>query len=65
QRTLDLLDDKEIVLPMRLRPGGQVSGVTWAQRFHGGAVDFSAQHSDDERAVASRMTSRAVKTTAR
>ncbi|MFA5902083.1 MAG: DUF882 domain-containing protein, partial [Hyphomicrobium sp.] len=53
QRTLDLLDDKEIVLPMRLRPGGQVSGVTWAQRFHGGAVDFSAQHSDDERAVAS------------
>lgn len=66
QRTLELLDDKEIVLPMRLRPGGQVSEVTWAQQFQGSAVDFSAQHSDDTRTTASQqLTSRSVRTTAR
>jgi uncharacterized protein YcbK (DUF882 family) len=65
QRTLDLLDDKEIVLPMRLRPGGQVARVTWAQQFQGSAVDFSAQHSDGAADVASHMTSRPVRTTAR
>ncbi len=65
QRTLELLDDKEIVLPMRLRPGGQISEVSWAQQFHGSAVDFSAQHSDDAARAASGLTSRAVRTTAR
>jgi hypothetical protein len=65
QRTLDLLDDKEIVLPMRLRPGGQVARVTWAQQFQGSAVDFSEQHSDGAADVASHMTSRPVRTTAR
>lgn len=65
QRTLDLLDDKEIVLPMRLRPGSQVAGVTWAQQFQGSAVDFSAQHSDGPAQVAARIPSRAVRTTAR
>jgi len=65
QRTLDLLDDKEIVLPMRLRPGGQVSHVTWAQQFQGSAVDFSGQHSDDAAPAASGLTSRQVRTTGR
>jgi len=67
QRTLDLLDDKEIVLPMRLRPGSQVTGVTWAQQFQGSAVDFSAQHSDGpaQVAAAARIPSRPVRTTAR
>jgi len=64
QRTLDLLDDKEIVLPMRLRPGNQVSHVMWAQQFQGGAVDFTAQHAD-EVARASGLASRQVRTTAR
>lgn len=64
QRTLDLLDDKEIVLPMRLRPGNQVSHVMWAQQFQGGAVDFTAQHAD-EVARASGLASRSVRTTAR
>lgn len=65
QRTLDLLDEKDIVLPMRLRPGEQVSGVAWAQQFHGSAVDFSAQHNDDAARLASGLTSRPVRTTAR
>ncbi len=65
QRTLDMLDDKDIVLPMRLRTGEQVSGVAWAQQFHGSAVDFSAQHNDDAARVASGLTSRPVRTTTR
>lgn len=64
RRTLDLLEDKEIVLPMRLRPGNQVSHVMWAQQFQGGAVDFTAQHAD-EVAHASGIASRSVRTTAR
>lgn len=65
QRTLELLDEKEIILPMRLRPGEQISGVAWAQQFHGSAVDFSTQHADDVAHVASGLTSRQVRTTAR
>ena len=64
-RTLDLLDEKEIVLPMRLRPGEQIAHVGWAQQFHGNAVDFSAQHNDDSARVASGLMSRPVRTTAR
>ncbi len=63
ERTLDLLDDKQIVLPMRLRPGDQISEVLWAQQFQGSAVDFSAHEHDPMRATG--LTSRAVKTTAR
>jgi hypothetical protein len=65
QRTLALLDDKQIVLPMRLRPGDQVSEVTWAQQFQGRAVDFAAHETDQQRAAASGITSRAVRTSAR
>jgi uncharacterized protein YcbK (DUF882 family) len=65
QRTLDLLDDKQIVLPMRLRPGDQISEVLWAQQFQGRAVDFTAHETDAQRAAASGLTSRPVRTTAR
>lgn len=65
ERTLDLLDDKQIVLPMRLRPGDQISGVLWAQQFQGSAVDFRAHETDPARAAASGLTSRPVKTTGR
>ncbi|HWK33161.1 MAG TPA: hypothetical protein VNR51_05730, partial [Hyphomicrobium sp.] len=65
QRTLDLLDDRPIVLPMRLRPGDQISEVLWAQQFRGNAVDFSAHERDQARALASGIASRAVRTTAR
>jgi hypothetical protein len=65
QRTLVLLDDKQIVLPMRLRPGNQVSEVTWAQQFQGRAVDFAAHETDQQRAAASGITSRPVRTSAR
>ena len=66
QRTLDLLDDKQIVLPMRLRPGDQISEVLWAQQFQGSAVDFQAHEADQARAAAaSGLTSRTVKTTGR
>lgn len=62
-RTLDLLDERQIVLPMRLRPGDQVRQVTWAQQFQGRAVDFSAQHADDTTAIG--LASRSVRTTSR
>jgi uncharacterized protein YcbK (DUF882 family) len=65
KRTLDLLDDRQIVLPMQLRPGDQISAVLWAQQFQGSAVDFSAHESDAARAAAAELTSRPVKTTAR
>ena len=65
QRTLALLDDEPIVLPMRLRPGYQNSGVTWAQQFQGRAVDFAAHETDAQRAAASGLTSRPVRTSAR
>ena len=65
ERTLDLLDDKQIVLPMRLRPGDQISEVLWAQQFRGSAVDFRAHETDPARAAASGLTSRPVKTTGR
>lgn len=64
ERTLDLLDDRQIVLPMRLRPGDQIAKVLWAQQFQGSAVDFSAHERDPQRA-ATGLTSRPVKTTAR
>jgi hypothetical protein len=64
-RTLDLLDERQIALPMQLRPGSQVTGVQWAQQFRGNAVDFSAQHRDDATGSTSGLTSRAVRTTAR
>jgi uncharacterized protein YcbK (DUF882 family) len=65
QKTLALLDDRQIVLPMRLRPGDQVSEVTWAQQFQGRAVDFAAHETDQQRAAASGITSRPVRTSAR
>lgn len=64
-RTLDLLDERQIVLPMRLRPGDQIAEVLWAQQFQGNAVDFSAQQGNKASEAASGLTSRAVKTTAR
>jgi uncharacterized protein YcbK (DUF882 family) len=63
ERTLDLLDDKQIVLPMRLRPGDQFAEVLWAQQFQGNAVDFKAHETDAARATG--LTSRTVKTTGR
>ena len=63
ERTLDLLDDKQIVLPMRLRPGDQIAEVLWAQQFQGNAVDFKAHETDPARQTG--LTSRSVKTTAR
>ena len=56
ERTLDLLDDKQIVLPMRLRPGDQIAEVLWAQQFRGNAVDFKAHETDAARATG--LTSR-------
>ncbi len=41
-RTLDLLDDRTVVLPLGLRPGEQTAEVARAQQFRGGAVDASA-----------------------
>lgn len=66
-RTLDLLDDKPIVLPMRLRPGDQIGEVLWAQQFKGSAVDFSAheQQAASTHVAAPGIASRQVKTSTR
>jgi uncharacterized protein YcbK (DUF882 family) len=40
-RTLDLLDDRPVVLPLRLRAGEQKAEVAKAQKFRGDAVDAS------------------------
>ena len=41
-RTLDLLDDRPVVLPLHLRSGEQKAEVAKAQQFRGDAVDASA-----------------------
>jgi uncharacterized protein YcbK (DUF882 family) len=65
-RTLDLLDDRQIVLPLKLRPGRQVAEVMWAQQFQGDAVDVSAlEEALSTRNALSSLASRSVKTTAR
>jgi hypothetical protein len=65
-RTLDLLEDAPVVLPMRLRPGKQVTEVLWAQQFRGEAVDISVLGEDDTAQDApSSLASRPVRTTAR
>jgi uncharacterized protein YcbK (DUF882 family) len=65
-RTLDLLEDAPVVLPMRLRPGKQVTEVMWAQQFRGEAVDISVLGQDEAAPDApSSLASRPVRTTAR
>ncbi len=65
-RTLDLLDDRPIVLPLKLRPGRQVAETMWAQQFEGAAVDISAlEEAARTREAPSSLASRSVKTTMR
>lgn len=65
-RTLELLDEQPIVLPLRLRPGRQVAQVMWAQQFRGQAVDMTAmREAQNMRNQASRLASRPVRTTSR
>ncbi len=65
-RTLDLLGDEQIVLPMRLRPGQQVAEVMWAQQFQGRAVNISAiDEAAPTPAMSPVLASRSVKTTAK
>jgi hypothetical protein len=65
-RTLELLNEQPIVLPLRLRPGRQVAQVMWAQQFRGQAVDMTAmREAQNMRNQASRLASRPVRTTSR
>lgn len=65
-RTLDLLDDAPVVLPLRLRPGRQVTEVMWAQQFRGEAVDISVlEEAESARSAPASLASRSVRTTAR
>ncbi len=65
-RTLELLDDRPIVLPLKLRPGLQVAETMWAQQFRGDAVDVSAlEEAQSTRQALSRLASHSVKTTTR
>jgi uncharacterized protein YcbK (DUF882 family) len=41
-RTLELLDDRPVVLPLHLRPGEQTAEVAATQQFRGEAVDASS-----------------------
>lgn len=62
-RTLDLLDEDQIVLPLRLRPGRQVAQTMWAQQFQGQAVNLMAlERAEPPRAVPAGLTSRSVRT---
>ena len=65
-RTLELLDDRPIVLPLKLRPGRQVAETMWAQQFEGAAVDVSAlEEAERARQAPSGLASRSVRTTTR
>jgi len=65
-RTLDLLEDGQVILPLRLRPGGQVAEVMWAQQFRGDAVDISVlEEAEQTPSAPSGLASRTVRTTAR
>lgn len=63
-KTLELLDDDGVVLPMRLRQGEQVTETQWAQQFQGKVVDLSA-FSEPAVADPSGLASRNVKTVSR
>jgi uncharacterized protein YcbK (DUF882 family) len=65
-RTLDLLDERPIVLPLKLRPGRQVTEVMWAQQFKGTAVDVSAlEEAERARQAPTSLASHSVRTTSR
>ena len=62
-RTLDLLDENQIVLPLRLRPGRQIAEVMWAQQFQGQAINFKAlERAEQPRPVPYGFASRSVRT---
>lgn len=62
-RTLDLLDEDQIVLPLRMRPGRQVAEIMWAQQFQGKAVNLTALGRERPPIpVPAGMTSRTVRT---
>ena len=68
-RTLELLDDRPVVLPLHLRPGEQTAEVAGAQQFRGEAVDASSLGPSADACSAGPapegLASHAVKTTAR
>jgi uncharacterized protein YcbK (DUF882 family) len=66
-RTLDLLDDQPVSLPLRLRPGRQVAQVMWAQQFRGDAVDIAIlnEAAQERLGAAAQLASRKVKTATR
>jgi uncharacterized protein YcbK (DUF882 family) len=65
-RTLDLLDDRQTVLPLRLRPGRQITEMMWTRELKGDAVDVSGlEEARRARSAPSSLASRAVRTTAR
>lgn len=65
-RTLDLLDEREVVLPLRLRAGRQVTELMWAQQFRGDAIDISVlQEAQRLRSAPTSLASHAVRTTGR
>ena len=65
-RTLDMLDDGQVVLPLKLRVGPQVAQVMWAQQFRGDAVDLSVlEDAERSRSAPASLASRPVRTTTR
>jgi hypothetical protein len=65
-RTLDLLDERQIVQPLRLRPGRQVTEMMWTRELKGDAVDVSGlEEAQRARRAPSSLASHSVRTTAR
>jgi uncharacterized protein YcbK (DUF882 family) len=65
-RTLELLDDHEVVLPLRMRAGRQVTEVMWAQQFRGNAIDAAVlEEAQRLRGGPASLASHAVRTTGR
>ena len=63
-RTLELLDDRPIMLPMRLRPRQQMAETLWAQQSRGEPVDMSVLGNAERAArAAPGLPSQRIKTT--
>lgn len=63
--TLDALDDRGTIAPMRFRPGRQLAQLLWAQQFQGQAVHVAALKEMEQGRLPAGIANRPVKTSAR
>lgn len=65
QKTLELIGDEGIVLPMRMRPGEQLAELLWARQFSGEAVDLTGMTREFVPTSGTGIANRAVATSPR